>query len=372
MDLASLTIDRLVVHEIPKKEPKASADHQEPLGLSEALSPLPDALRSYVMLRLRRSLQSADRAFDVVFDDGSVSETPADVRQLLLDLTDPSVADDDRDKQVVDLSRRLAERLFGLQPPQPPTGLLAVCTGSLGNGRPLLAVMKLEHEQGVTVEQHQVDGRTTFEMVVEDSLVLVEGTKVFKAAAFAPTAGANPHGSPDDFSCDARLSDSQNPFTASGVAAYFASGLLGVKLAEEPRVVTEKVFKAVERFINESIADPARQVAAERALVVEMTSNKQTFSAQVYGNQHLQTQERKALRDYLKEADLPATAFPKDLSLVEGRLKLISLELEGKITVVAPEERFEDETIVLDTGDGTEDAVVTIRSALRRTATRGR
>lgn len=371
MDLTGLLVERVVVHQIPRKEPKVTAEQQEPLVLSEAVSPLPDSLRAYMNMRLLGSLQSAEKAFDVVFDDDADTPIPLQLRAYLAAEATGAGTGDGRDQTLVNLSRDIAELLFELQPPQPPTGLLVVCSGTIGNA-PFVAVMKLEHEKGVTVDETNVGGRRTFEMTVEESLVLVAGTKVFKAAAFKPSDGADPIGSPDDFECDARLSDTQNPFTASGMAAYFARDLLGVKLEAEPRVLTEQVFKSVEQFINAEIADPASRVAAERALLTEMSANKQTFSAQTFGNQHLEADERKALRDHLKDEGLPTQAFPKDLELIQGRLKMMALELDGNITVVAPQERFDDDTISV-TGDEAagSDAVITIRAGLRRTHSRG-
>src|SRR4051794_27288347 len=114
----------------------------------------------------------------------------------------------------------MAERLFEVQPPQPPTGLLAVCSGTLLD-QPVVAVMKLEHERGVTVDDDVVNGLRTFKMAVADDLVLTGGTKVFKAAAFAVTPGQAAGTGAGALTCDARVSDFQTPFHASTQAAYY-------------------------------------------------------------------------------------------------------------------------------------------------------
>lgn len=370
MDLDGLLVERVVIHQIPRKEPKATTEQQAPLVVSEAVSPLPDSLRAYMNLRLRGSLQSADKAFDVEFDENATTPIPDLATEYLSEEAAATGTAKERDQRLVDMSAHIARRLFDVQPPQPPEGLLAVCSGTIG-GRPVLAAMKLEREKGVTVDETTIHGRRTFEMTVEEGLVLVAGTKVFKAAAFAPIRGADTSGGAGSFACEGRLSDTQNPFTASGIAAYFARDTLGAKLQAEPRVLTEQVFREMETFINEDIQDPVARVAAERALLVEMGSNKQTFSPQSFGNQHLDAAERRALRAHLHDKGLPSQAFPKDLELIENRLKMISLELDGRITVVAPEDRFEDETITVSGPNG-EEAVVTIRAGLRRTRSRGR
>jgi hypothetical protein len=367
VDLAGLVVERVIVHGIPRKLPMgAPAEEQEELNLSEALAPLPDTLRLYVTTRLVGSLQAADKAFDVVFNPSAANSTPQAIRDYLAGETNNRPLRR-RDISLVDLSRLFAEKLFEVQPPQPPGGLLAICSGKLANLKPFLGIMKLEHERGVTVEETDVDGKHTFRMTVEDSLVLVAGTKVFKAAAFSPVSSTEQ----STFPCHARLSDNQNPFTSGSVASYFARRFLGVELSEEPRVTTEKVFKAVEKYTN-TIADPARQVAATRALFVEMSANKDNFSAVSFGNQHLRPEERRELRSALVEAGLPTTAFPKDLELIKSRLRLIALELEGHITVVAPEDRFRDDTISVDSGETGNDAVVTIKAGLKQARSRGR
>lgn len=371
MDLDGLLVQRVVIHPIPRKEPKATTEQQVPLVVSEAVSPLPDSLRAYMILRLRGSLQSADKAFDVEFDDNATTPIPNLAMEYLSQEAAGTGTSEEQDQRLVDMSVHIAKRLFDVQPPQPPEGLLAVCSGSIGD-RPFLGAMKLEREKGVTVDETTIHGRRTFEMTVEERLVLVAGTKVFKGAAFAPLKGADTAGGAGSFACEGRLSDTQNPFTASGVAAYFARDTLGAKLQAEPRVLTEQVFREIEAFINEDMQDPAARVAAERALLVEMESNKQTFSAQSFGNQHLGAGERRALRAHLRNKGLPSQAFPKDLDLIENRLKMISLELDGRITVVAPEGRFEDDTISVAGATDGEEAVVTIRAGLRRTRSRGR
>lgn len=374
MNLQTLVVERVVVHRIPKKEPKARAGEQEPLSLSQAVTPLDadgDQLRAYMIQRLKSSLQSADKAFDVVFDGDSPSPIPGQVRDFLsVERTGVGTLNV-RDQALVDLSRAMAEQLFAVQPSQPPTGLLAVCSGTLDD-QPLVAIMKLEHERGVTVDDDVVDGLRRFKMTVADDLVLTGGTKVFKAAAFAVLPGQDAGIAPDDLACDARVSDSQTPFHASTQAAYYTDAFLGVRLSDAPRVVTEQVYKATETFINEQIEDPAEQVGAARALLVEMDSHKQTFSAQTFANSHLSQPLRSQLRDHLKAEGLPTQGFPKDTELIERRLRMLSMRLGGDITVVAPEDRFEDQTISVDTSVGDQNAVVTIHAPLLSTHSRGR
>jgi len=370
IDLAGLLVERVVVHPIPRKEPKATIEQQTPLVLSEVLSPLNDNLRQYMMLRLRGSLQSVENAFDVVFSDTPPHQTSLDVRAHLLSEAHEEGMPESRDEAFVRLSRTLAERLFTAQPSQPPPSLFAVCGGSVGE-TPFLAVMKLEHERGVTAEEKQIGGRRTFEMTVEERLVLVAGTKVFKAALFSPVSKQDVIDHPADFVIDGRLSDRQNPFTTSGVADYFRAGLLGLRLKSEPRVVTEEVFKAIEKFVNTEIADPAERVAAERALLVEMASNKQMFSAQRYGESHLNPATRGQLLRSLRDQGLETRGFVKANELIANRLKMITLELEGKIRVIGPQEKFDDETIKVTTATEAPEALVTIRAPLRRAGSRG-
>ena|GEM_PF-1459228 len=374
MDLFDLVVERMVVHRVPQREPKATAEQQEPLSLSEAVSPLDadgDRLRVYMLMRLRGSLQSMDKAFDVVFDAASPSPIPARIRAFLAEQATGVGTTEERDDALVDLSGAMAECLFEVQGPQPPTGLLAVVSGTLG-GRPMVSVMKLEHERGVTVDEKTIGGRKTFTMTVADDLVLTQGTKVFKAAIFNTLPGQAPTTAPDDLECAARVSDTQATFQASSIAAYYTHKFLGVRLSDAPRVTTERVFKAIEEFINDGITDPARSVSAARALLVEMAANKSTFSAQVFGNHHLQAPERQALKAHLQQQGLPTQGFPKDTELIAGHLRMLSVELDGRITVTAPEDQFDGEVIAVDSSDGDANTTVTIKAGLRRTKSRGR
>lgn len=363
-----MLVERAVVHRVPKKESRATAEQQKPLLLSETLSPLPDALRQYVQTRLLGSLQSTDKAFDVVFDSGATTPMPDRIRSFLTTAAAGTRTTDQEDQALVDLSREMAALLFHVQPPQPPTGLFTVCAGTI-RSRIFVAAMKLEHEKGVTVDERVIHGKRTFEMTVEDELVLTAGTKVFKAAVVAidPDRVSEP-----ELPYEARISDTQNPFTTAGVATYFTSGFLGVRLQAEPRVVTEQVFEAIQAVINTEITDPASRVAAERALLVEMSAKTPTFNTNTFAKKHLETLQSHALRSRLRELELPVGSFVRDTQLIESRLKVMALDLDGGITVTAPQARFDDGTITVDRATNDDSAVVTIAAGLRRTRARAR
>jgi hypothetical protein len=371
IELAGLLVERVVVHPMPRKEPRATEEQQGQLALSEGLATLGDTLRHYMNVRLLETLQSVEKAFDVVFDNTNATLAAPGIRAYLCSEATEEVTAGDREESLVAFSRSLATKLFEVQPPGPPPSLFVVCTGSIAH-TPFLAVMKLEHERGVTAEERFIGGKRTYEMSVEERLVLVSGTRIFKAALFSPRSRQDVLDTPQDFVIDGRLSDNQNPFTTSGVADYFLSRLLGLKLKEEPRIQTEQVFKAIENFLNTEVEDTSERVKAERALLVDLASNRTVFSAQRFGNENLHANTRRSLRQYLTDKGFPTAAFPKDNELIIKRLNMIALEFEGRITVVAPEDKFDDEIIQVVGTEGAGDTVVTIRAPLRRTGSRGR
>ena len=145
VDIGTFIVNRVVIHQIPKA--RKSEKDENPVGYSDAPSPLDAGQRAYFRSRIIRSLQ---KAFDVERDASVVSPVP----DLMLDYF-VNHADDANDDAFVAMSQEIAEHLHRSQGGSSSAGLVAVIDGTIGSGQRAgrcLAVLKLEMEPGVHPE----------------------------------------------------------------------------------------------------------------------------------------------------------------------------------------------------------------------------
>src|ERR1017187_4007876 len=171
--LATLQIRRVIFHDVPKR---IKGQEQAPT-LSEVECTIDAGKAALLKDKLVRVLASS-AGHDLEWNPQAESSVPklvADTLSTKLTATG-----------FVASSRAMAVALLEHQPGSASPGLLAVlsCTVS---GRPGVALLKLEREEGAQLKLSDHGGKKTFEMDVLGDLVLTDGTKLFKAALFGCT-----------------------------------------------------------------------------------------------------------------------------------------------------------------------------------------
>lgn len=300
MDLGTFHIDTLIVHGVPKR--MAGADGNAPV-LSEVPSDLTAELRNFFRERVIRSL--GRHAFQVERDPDTTSPVP----QALADIVATNA-------NLVAGSQQMAKHLYASQTGVNPAGLLVVCRGTV-KGMHCCAILKLEHEEAIRVEQVQLAGHLTFSVAHLRDLMLGQNTRVFKASLFSTNGGAD--------GIDGRVSDNQASFEAGGgVASFFLRRFLGCRLKSAPDVATREFFETAQAWIN-TVSDPAKRGRYEIALIAEMHSSATTITPQSFGDQHLDTSDRAPFRSHLEEHEAPIARFGKNTRLIDSRIKQMSI-----------------------------------------------
>lgn len=318
MNIATFSIESLIVHDVPRR--LAQGEQGEELLLSEVPSTLNAGLRNFFTERMKRSLSR--NHYEVERDPDSTSPVPGRVAELLR-------AADDRDDVLVQTSRALAEHLFSTQTRANSPGLLIVCRGRV-DGNKAVAIMKLEREDAVRVSQIQQDGHPTFDVEYLRDLMLGKNTRVFKASLFAMTQNE----------IDGLVSDSQSSDAKSEVANFFLHRFLGCKLKTAPDVATKTFFTASQEFIN-TLDDPEKQARYEIALIAAMNAPGRTMTAGSLINQ-LDVRDRAALRRFLGQSEAPTGRFEKDTRLVAAQLRQMVFGFrESKLRLSGPPEDVE-------------------------------
>lgn len=176
MELLSLEIDAVIVHEVPARMVRGGSP---PPRLSDIESPLDDELRTFIADRMRDTLHT--KGIDVRFADGTSSPVPGLLSRLLL-LPD-STSDEDLVEQFVDAPRTVAEHLYASQTGQNSTGLLTFIRGKIDDQR-CFGILKLQKEEGARFQLQEIEGHQTFTLERMKQLMLTDSTRVFKASLF--------------------------------------------------------------------------------------------------------------------------------------------------------------------------------------------
>jgi len=320
-DLATLNIRRAIFHDVPRTG--RGAVGTEPT-LSEAETTIDPARRQHLKNRLTRVLGSKS-AYPISFNPNSASPVPAQIRSF----TKKHHTSD----EFVLMSQKLARYLFEQQNGAISPGLLCVLDVVVQQAAAVV-LMKLEREEGARLELTEHTGKKTFDMSVLDNLVLTDGTRLFKTAVFI-RSGKND----DDFrsaACDAQLK-----VASSDDMAKFWLRFLGCMFTVEPRVATQRFYESALRFINDIVTDPIQKNDLYEHLQSQLKADKKQFSPRTFIEDFVPSDFQKPFREHLKANNSPLTAFTKDLSDIQGRLRRSSYHTQHGAIVSVPSEHAE-------------------------------
>jgi hypothetical protein len=340
-DLAVMTIRRVIFHDVPNHRKE---DERE-LILASAETEIDGSRRSMLKKKLIKVLDSKS-AYPIVFAVGLSSPVPDIVRKYS--------SKEQKDAAFVSSTQELAKHLHQVQHGAVSPGLLCVIDFSAASKRGLV-LMKLEREAGAQLTLDHTRGQTRFAMSVLDDLVLTDGTKLFKTAAFLRTASGD-----DDFLMTA--CDSQHRVTDSSDMARFWLTYLGCLLREDPRVATSKFFNATIEFINAVVTEPVMKTQIYDSLHAELRSNKTQIVPKSFILEYVPEQLMKPYREFLEERHVSLSTFHKDVADIQTKLNRSTYLSEKGVVISAPAESEDLITV-------TEETIVvkdTLRSVGRR------
>lgn len=331
VDYGRLEVQDVIVHSIvrPPGSSTAAATY------SEATLEWEDVDRGFLQQKFRAALASSR---PVVEDDDEDCPTPAIVRALLTGGGD-LVAD----------SKVVADLVVAKQSWNSPDGLLMLALARV-KGDTCVVVAKLEHEQGMQMEQTENDaGLRTYRAHFLRNLILGQGTKVFKVGAF-PAAQARGKLLRGD------AVDEQN----RGVADYFRRGVLGCDFVERSDVLTERFFKAAQRWVNRQ-PDDEDKARYEMALLAEMQSAKTTVSAEQFAREHVDARVADDFVAAMTSASVPPRSFTKDTTQINGEIRRVKVQTRRGASVYVPPAMYDDGSFEIAKGDEDEVPTLSIR-----------
>lgn len=335
-DFGTLTISEVILHRVPS----GRRDEEGPdlIDYSEAPIQLGTRDRDFIQIRLRETLGGMARP--VMEDTDESSESPDLIRGLLAGRGD-IVAD----------SAQLARGLHRKQKWMSSVGLVMVIRGAVEK-ESCLIVAKMEHEEGMRVQETHVDGKRTYKAEYLRDLILGQGTKVFKVGAFTAS------GAKGDAPLRGYVVDVQQG--GGGVADYFVE-FLGCMFVQRSDVQTELFFKNTQNFISRATkGDPEATAEYEIALLSEMQNRSPRISPEQFAQRHLREEHRDDYISKIHASGLPVKGFTKDTRLITSSIRRVKFQTGRGATVLVPPPMYEDGSVAVTDVDGTDDSLITI------------
>lgn len=309
----AFSLDRLIIHEVPAHNvtgPTIAAPY-----FSEVESTLGAEVKNFFEERIRTAIAEAAQPARFKLPPGTVP-------QLVVQLLDPGTRPD-----LVELSKKIAQRLFDVQTGIHSGGLLSVGLGTL-SGKPATVIVKLEKEQGVNLERKSgKGGLKTFDLKHLKTLMLTGKTRVFKLAVFATSA--------DPAAPAAQVIDYQKQ-QYDAVATFFLENFLECELIDEPAEVTRRFVDAFDSWINTSIDSIEKKSKYLVDLIAELQSNDTTLSPKKFASKHVAEEDLDSFEKTLRAHRLTLSRFRKAPEVVAAKVKLIKYTFDNKVVVLTP------------------------------------
>jgi 37-kD nucleoid-associated bacterial protein len=321
-DLALLEINKVILHDIPKHTKQDEGDGPV---LSEVESPL-SARSSYLFKTKIIESIGSPKAFGITFDATSASPVPG--------LITTSLADS-RNSVFIRNSQEIAKHLYNIQSGQNPSGLLAVIDCVI-DGKRGLAIVKLEREEGVRLQQTKIKEKRTYDLHLISDLIFTQKTKVYKVSLFIGLDG-------EATTIEAAASDHQTGyFKQADVARFFLSSFLGCTLLEAANISTRNFYELSERYFNEEVDDPIKRSRYYNHLRSALTAQHDSLSPESFAVSYLETPDRKPYVDYIQSQGLTAKSFPLDTGLIDRRLKSQIYHFREGVSITIDSDGAED------------------------------
>lgn len=291
-DTGTIVLRRMVVHRVPRRR---KGDETVMLNPSEAESPMSDEVRGFLTRKLQQTMNHAGHVVDRDPDQPN-AETPTAVEGYLTGAGE---------QDLVATSTAVTQRLFAVQGGSSNDGVLIVVDCVIA-GRDALAVMKVEHERGVQLEEIEDDeGNTTLDMNVLENLLLTENTKTFKSAVLYL----------DDGELLGLVSDEQQN-DKNEVARFFLRHFLGMRFAHISSVLTERFLEEVVKHSNERITNlEARDRVVDAAKVTVQAAGD--LDVREFVERYVPEEDQDDMEERLVKAGVPLQPFEKDTSRIK-------------------------------------------------------
>jgi len=341
LDFGVLSLKNIIVHDIPKHR---KDDYSVAPNYSEAETILDETLKLFFKTKINHALNS-DKSLKICFDTNTTSPMPYLVGETVR--SDIS--------QFVFFSKEMGKHLHEIQSGINPAGILLVMHGHVNMHRCCI-VMKLERDSGAQLKLNEKTRSIDIQQVKD--LMLTEKTKVFKVGVFFDREMAKTE-------YDGYVSDFQNNMKAkSSATSQFMENFLGCFPFDDPSISTKKFYELTRSFIF-SQPDKLSQAKYLQDLNSYVQKNNTHLNPREFAEDYLNTaKERDAYKDFLTKNNFAFQSFPKSITLIDNKIKKITLEFANGISVIGDKGTFKEKVTITQAENGEHEA--TIKSRIKK------
>ena len=159
-----------------------------------------------------------------------------------------------------------------------------------------------------------------------------DSAKIYKIAVMSRSASSTGE-------LGGEVVDDQN---GNRFARYFLGQFMGMKLREEPAVLTQNFLERVTAAINVSAMPPETKLGVQSALLAELNSNRRNVDPQAFIRDFVPPGHQTEVAALAQARSAPMSVFPKDASRVVSQITRLRLDMSNDIHVIAPAESVGD------------------------------
>ena len=344
IDLSSITIDKLIVHDIPKH--KKSEKIITP-SYSEQESSTTDGMRVFFKDKITAAL-SGKKSFKICIDPKKDSPVPLYIKNILKKDDDSFVSD----------SKKIADRLLVSQDGVNAAGILLVISGKISDKNACI-ILKLERDKGIQLELNTETN--SFDLIDIENLMLTQKTKIFKVVLFIQR---------DDFGVkyDGFLTDYQIDMKAKKeIQTFFMDDFLGCVPFQDPKFSTQKFYNYTRTYID-TLEDEIVKTKYTQDLNSYIQKNQGTVSPREFAEDYFETPEDKDnYKKYLVEKKFSFdNAYLKDTALIINKIRKITITFENDISIIGNKGTIDDKVqlIKLDNGQHKAEIISKIKNVI--------
>lgn len=311
-DFSTLTLNSIFMHQILLVG--EGQDRGFGLALTDVPVELNDRDRGFLRNRFMDALRSG--ALAIVPSDNVDTPTPRRVAEHL------------QAASLKVLSHDLANRLVDVQKLNSKSGILVVADAVM-DGKSSVLIAKVEHQEAMQAETKTLpNGDRALSIKRIPDLVFGEQNRIYKVAILSPDSG-------EPAAVSGYLADVQN---SGRFATYFIADFLGMRLGDEPEVLTKKFMETMTEAISASSMGAEAKMEAQAALSVALKSNSQSLDPRKFVQDHIPQVHQPFVFRAASDRGAPLVPFNKDIKMVKNNLDNIRIQLGDDISIVAPTE----------------------------------
>lgn len=332
MRLLNLTIDRIIIHQIFRRD--QDGNKVTPTQSHELVNFDPSAMEEF-KTRVKDALGEGSKAVQMDIVNQEAKYLPKLIDQIIYQENDDFMVSS------FDIATKLAD---SQQRKSIPGGIVVVFSGTQGHPpKKYLGIIKAEihsaYEKKVNVENNEIS------LKFVEEVLLTPGSRLYKTAGFFEKNSYDKSSTDLNDKWTVMISDYQiSKADGKAAAQYFYADFLGCGYPQTSARTTKQFYESTQKFITKLDIPETDKNDYINALTTYLkvdtssTISSSDFSSKYFND--IDTQD--SFTEYMQEIGLPTAAFTKDIEHIKEKLKYRKVSFRNNIKIIAPSDTFKE------------------------------